>query len=397
MVFDPYYEWLGIPPEQQPANYYRVLGISDFEDSPRVIENAADQRMLHLRTFQLGAHARETQQLLNEISQARVCLLNADSKAAYDEELKEVNSDQWLPTTVQNSRPLMLVLVAATALVVVVFVLCFGLGVRMFSARARQPADSEVGVVTKPRSASKKSADEPMEANPPTKREQPLSSVLNDLNSSIVLRMTFDSETLTGQSGEKVVKDLSGHENHGEIRGATVVPGVKGEALEFQGQSYVDCGNATTLQPADAFSISVWVYPIKGADYPRIVSKELTYELRWQSYRGNTGPLRFEGGFGAVRAARTPPYEKWHHIVITFGRHSDGGVMRMYHNGALIAEQKPKSSKAGKPHGHLYLGVSGRNNRYEHYRGLLDELTILNREITANEVEAMYREIARTR
>jgi hypothetical protein len=62
-----------------------VLGISDFEDSPRVIENAADQRMLHLRTFQLGAHARETQQLLNEISQARVCLLKADSKAAYDE------------------------------------------------------------------------------------------------------------------------------------------------------------------------------------------------------------------------------------------------------------------------------------------------------------------------
>jgi len=50
--FDPYHVWLGIPPEEQPPDHYRLLGIPALENNPDVIENAADQRMAHLRTFQ---------------------------------------------------------------------------------------------------------------------------------------------------------------------------------------------------------------------------------------------------------------------------------------------------------------------------------------------------------
>lgn len=45
--FDPYYTWLGILPEEQPPNLYRLLGLSDLEDDLRVIENAADRQMVH--------------------------------------------------------------------------------------------------------------------------------------------------------------------------------------------------------------------------------------------------------------------------------------------------------------------------------------------------------------
>ena len=31
MTFDPYHKWLGILPEEQPPNHYRLLGIVDFE------------------------------------------------------------------------------------------------------------------------------------------------------------------------------------------------------------------------------------------------------------------------------------------------------------------------------------------------------------------------------
>ncbi len=55
--FDPYHKWLGIPPEEQPPNHYRLLGVKLFEDDPEVIEAAADQRMGHLRTFQTGKRA----------------------------------------------------------------------------------------------------------------------------------------------------------------------------------------------------------------------------------------------------------------------------------------------------------------------------------------------------
>jgi len=86
--FDPYHHWLGIPPEEQPPNHYRLLGIAKFEENPSVIEHAADQRMGYLRTFQTGRHAALSQKLLNEVAAAKVCLLNAERKQAYDQELR---------------------------------------------------------------------------------------------------------------------------------------------------------------------------------------------------------------------------------------------------------------------------------------------------------------------
>lgn len=80
--------WLGIGPEEQPANHYRLLGIRLFEPNPEVIESAADRQMAHLRTFQQGKNAALSQRLLNEVSAARVCLLNPATKAAYDAKLR---------------------------------------------------------------------------------------------------------------------------------------------------------------------------------------------------------------------------------------------------------------------------------------------------------------------
>jgi len=87
-TFDPYHTWLGIRPEEQPPNHYRLLGLQPFEDNPDTIEHATDQRMAHLRTLQGGKHSVECQKLLNEVAAAKVCLLNADKKAAYDQRLR---------------------------------------------------------------------------------------------------------------------------------------------------------------------------------------------------------------------------------------------------------------------------------------------------------------------
>ena len=87
--FDPYYKWLGIPPEDQPPTHYQLLALRAFEDDPDVIANAADQRMAHLRTFQAGKHGPLSQKILNEIAAARVTLLNPQKKVAYDSALAE--------------------------------------------------------------------------------------------------------------------------------------------------------------------------------------------------------------------------------------------------------------------------------------------------------------------
>ncbi len=87
-TFDPYHTWLGIPPDEQPPNLYRLLGIRAFEAKLEAIEHACDQRMAHLRALQTGKYGALSQEILNEVAAARICLLHAEKKAAYDAELR---------------------------------------------------------------------------------------------------------------------------------------------------------------------------------------------------------------------------------------------------------------------------------------------------------------------
>ena len=86
--FDPYHQWLGIRDPQRPPNLYRLLGIDLFESDADVIETAADRQMAHLRTFQNGPQGDVSQRLLNEVAAAKVCLLAAEKKSAYDAQLR---------------------------------------------------------------------------------------------------------------------------------------------------------------------------------------------------------------------------------------------------------------------------------------------------------------------
>jgi len=87
-AFNPYHKWLGIPPEEQPADHYRLLGVAQLESDADVITGASDQRMQFLLTMQTGEHSKLVDKLLNEIANAKVCLLNKEKKAAYDKRLR---------------------------------------------------------------------------------------------------------------------------------------------------------------------------------------------------------------------------------------------------------------------------------------------------------------------
>jgi serine/threonine protein kinase len=93
-AFDPYYEWLSIPPEEQPANFYRLLGLKVLEANANVISNAADRQMAHVRTFAMGPNGGIAQRILNELANARVMLLEPARKTAYDAMLQSAQAEQ---------------------------------------------------------------------------------------------------------------------------------------------------------------------------------------------------------------------------------------------------------------------------------------------------------------
>lgn len=100
-AFDPYYKWLGIKPKDQPPNHYRLLGVELFESDTDVIENAADQRMRHMRSLQTGANAEASQRILNEVAAARVCLTDPVKRAEYDcriQTIRAVDTASTSPT-----------------------------------------------------------------------------------------------------------------------------------------------------------------------------------------------------------------------------------------------------------------------------------------------------------
>ena len=86
--FNPYRKLLGISARITKPNHYQLLGLENFESDVDIISNAADARLMALKTFQLGPHSADSQRLMNEVSQARVCLVNPEKRAEYDAKLQ---------------------------------------------------------------------------------------------------------------------------------------------------------------------------------------------------------------------------------------------------------------------------------------------------------------------
>lgn len=100
-MFDPYHKWLAIPRDQRPPTHYQMLGISPSEQDAEVIDEAALRQIMHVRAYQIGQHAAESQRILNELSQARTVLLNPEKRKAYDETLAKQSS----PASAAASAP----------------------------------------------------------------------------------------------------------------------------------------------------------------------------------------------------------------------------------------------------------------------------------------------------
>jgi hypothetical protein len=103
-MFDPYHKWLGIPPQDQPPNHYRLLGIGLFESDPEVIDAAADKHMTYIRGCATGPHVAHSQKLLNEIAAARLCLLKPEKKKAYDTSLRSQAAPTDVPPNLNEEK-----------------------------------------------------------------------------------------------------------------------------------------------------------------------------------------------------------------------------------------------------------------------------------------------------
>ena len=88
-TLDPYQAWLNLPEGERPPNHYQLLGLNPFEEDAAAIRAGADARLEAVRPHTQGPNQALAQQLIDEIGDARVCLLSPPDKWQYDEKLRK--------------------------------------------------------------------------------------------------------------------------------------------------------------------------------------------------------------------------------------------------------------------------------------------------------------------
>ncbi len=95
---DVYKEWLGIPDGVRPPDHYTLLRLLQFEDDIDKIRVNYRKLNAHVRKYSTGQYLVRSQELLNEMAKAMLCLTDPEGKREYDESLgrepAEINDDE---------------------------------------------------------------------------------------------------------------------------------------------------------------------------------------------------------------------------------------------------------------------------------------------------------------
>lgn len=212
-------------------------------------------------------------------------------------------------------------------------------------------------------------------------------------SSNTAAKWNFDESSYNGTSGEVV--DSSGNSNNGTSHGVTTTTGFYNRAASFDGSSYISVPNSSSLSPTSAITISAWIKVTGGeGSYRTIVSKPSStswtapygsFELRLNGANKVEFWLNDGGVTTNYVTSRTsiPVDGNWYFVAGTF----DGTTEKMYINGSLDSTNPLTASIATftEP---LVIGTNNANVVAENFVGLIDDLRIYNRALTAAEIAA---------
>jgi hypothetical protein len=91
---DVYRDWLGIAETARPLNYYQLLRLNRFEDNVSLVRQHYRKMNGHVRKFAAGEFAAQSQELLNELAKAMLCLTDLGRKREYDASLGRADAGE---------------------------------------------------------------------------------------------------------------------------------------------------------------------------------------------------------------------------------------------------------------------------------------------------------------
>jgi hypothetical protein len=181
--------------------------------------------------------------------------------------------------------------------------------------------------------------------------------------------------------------DVSGHGLTGTISNATwVSTGKYGKALSFNGNSWVTVADNALLHLTTGMTLEAWVDPAAtSTDWTAAVIKERTGGLAYALY-ATDGPAKPPAGYidksgtdYETAAGSLLPLNTWTHLAVTY----DGSTIRLYVNGTQVATKAVSGSIISST---APLRIGGDSVWGEYFTGLIDEVRIYNRALSATEI-----------
>ena len=217
-------------------------------------------------------------------------------------------------------------------------------------------------------------------------------SVESIVNQLMILNTELDG--LVGwwkfdETNGPIAYDSSGNGNDGNLSGGpTWTSGKIGGALSFDGvDDYVDLEIGTTLNTKSLISVSLWIKPTEYKNAVLISHQKANggWAFKW---RVSSQKLYFkiygesESNSAVLQYTQNPQLNVWSHLIATIGLNTH----KIYLNSSISREINNTVSFES-PLANVRVGSVSDS---EFFNGLLDDVRIYDRALSAAEVQALY-------
>jgi hypothetical protein len=218
-------------------------------------------------------------------------------------------------------------------------------------------------------------------------------SAFADLNTGLMAKYTFDDCNAS---------DTSGNNNTGTIIGTALCKdGIIGQAMHFDGSTYIKVKDAPSLRPNDQLTISFWIKAdslqnlwsaiiYKGIDNNCAENRSYTIWLNKDQHfhQASAGDNTCQH---TLDSKKTNVLTSWVHYVGVIDRKNH--LMQIYINGKLSSSVSDNFSSFNNNTYDLKIGYSENQLSWESpFTGLLDEVRLYNRTLSFAEINTLYNE-----
>ncbi|MBL7186330.1 MAG: LamG domain-containing protein [Phycisphaerae bacterium] len=219
--------------------------------------------------------------------------------------------------------------------------------------------------------------------------------LVSTVSAGLIAHWEFDEGSGT------IARDSSGKGHDGTLLGDPQwVTGMIGSgALSFDGtDGLVEAGDDASLSLTDALTITAWVWVHDLNTFYFLLCKQPSgtagdnypgnYEFRTEA---NTGALQFghqeaEGEqFTFYTSDSSIAVEQWHHVAVTVTK---GDLVEFYIDG-VAAGSSEQSTNFGVLNDEP-VRIGGRKDGYSFFNGLLDDIRLYNRALSATQIQKLF-------